>query len=98
MGHLGKIHLGLKGYLRSPDPSLEKQVDQSRKDFEALLPEYVKQNPKLFPQAASEEIERSFGLFKEGIDRTLESDAHRRGSRSVLEQNFTQMLYLIDHD
>src|SRR5258706_1453653 len=98
MGHLGKIHLGLKGYLRSPDPSLEKQVDDSRKDFEALLPDFVKQNPKLFPQAAAEEIRRTFGLFQEALDRTLESNTHRMVSRDLLEQNFTRILYLIDNN
>ncbi len=98
MGHLGKIHLGLKGYLRSPDPTLEKQVEVSRKDFEALLPDFVKQNPKLFPQAAAEEIKRTFGLFQEALDRTLESNTHRMVSRELLEQNFTRILYLIDNN
>ena len=51
-----------KGILRNPDPLLEKQVDESRAwDFEALLPDFVKQNPKLFPQAAADEIRRTFG-------------------------------------
>jgi PAS domain S-box-containing protein len=98
MGHLGKIHLGLEGYLRSGDPSLAGQVAESRKDFEALLPEFMKQNPKLFPPAAGEEIKRTFGLFKEAIDRTLEANTQRLERRGVLEQNFTKILYHIDHN
>src|SRR5438067_1392854 len=49
MGYLGKIHLGLQGYLRSAGSSLLDQVAQSRKDFATSLPEFQKQNPKLFP-------------------------------------------------
>jgi len=98
MGHLGKIHLAIQGYLRTPDPSLEKQADESRKDFETLLPDFVKQNPKLFPQTAAEEIRRTFGLFKESLDRTLEDNTHRIVGRAVLDENFTRILYLIDHN
>ncbi len=98
MGHLGKLHLALQGYLRTPDPSLEKQVRDSRSDFEALLPDFMKQNPKLFPQAAAEEIRRTFALLKDAIDRTLEDNAHQITSRTLLEQNFSTILYLIDHN
>jgi PAS domain S-box-containing protein len=98
LGHLGKIHLAIQGYLHNPDPTLEKQVDDSRADFEALLPDFVAQNPKLFPQAAAEEIRRTFGLFKESVARTMEANTHRLESRGILEQNFTQILYLIDHN
>jgi exonuclease VII large subunit len=83
MGHLGKIHVGLEGYLRSPDPSMEKQVAESRDDFEKLLPEFVGQNPKLFPQAASEEIKHVFAQFKEAISRTLETNTQRMQRRDV---------------
>jgi PAS domain S-box-containing protein len=97
LGHLGKIHVGLEGYLRSPDPSMEKQVAESREDFEKLLPEFVRQNPKLFPQVAGEEIKRVFGQFKETIGRTLDANALRMERRAILEQNFTRILYLIDN-
>ncbi len=98
MGHLGKINVGFTGYLQSSDPSLEKQIQESRKDFETLLPEFVRQNPKLFPQEAADEIKRTFGLYKESIDRTLEANSRRLAQRASLEQNFTHMLYLIDHN
>jgi len=98
MGHLGKINLAMEGYLRSSEPSQEQQVNESLADFEALLPDFVKQNPKLFPQGADDEIRRTFGLFKESLDRTLEANTHRMVSRGLLEQNFTQMLYLLDHN
>lgn len=96
MGHLGKIHLGLEGYLRSPGPSMEKQIAESRQDFEALLPEFAKQNPKLFPPKAGDEIGRTFGQYKEAIDRTLEANARRMQRRGILEKNFAQILYHID--
>ena len=98
MGHLGKIHLGLEGYLRSPDPSLEKQIAESRKDFDLLLPEFSQQNPKLFPQAANDEIKRTFGPFKDVLDHTLEMNSRRMESRAALDRNFDRILYLIDHD
>src|ERR1051326_5105926 len=98
MGHLGKIHLSLAGYLQSSDPALEKQMRESRKDFGALLPDFVHQNPKLFPQDAADEIKRTFGLYNEAIDRTIEANAHRMQQRSAIIQNFTRMLYLIDHN
>jgi len=98
MGHLGKIHLGLEGYLRSPDPSLEKQIAESRKDFDMLLPEFSQQNPKLFPQAANDEIKRTFGPFKDVIDHTLEINGRRMEGRAALDLNFDRILYLIEHD
>ncbi len=90
--------MSLQGYLRSPDPSLEKQVGDSRDEFEALLPEFVKQNPKLFPQTAAEEIRRTFGLFKEAIARTMDTNARRMEQRSRLDSNFERILFLIDHN
>ena len=98
LGQLGNIHVGLEGYLRSPDASLEKQMADSRKDFEMLLPEFTLQNPNLFPQAASDEIKRAFSLFKETIDHTLEANNRRMDSRAALERNFARTLYLISHD
>ncbi len=98
MGHLGKIHLGLQGYLRSPDALLLEQVVQSRKDFEASLPEFAKENPKLFPKVAMEEIARVFTMFNESIDRALEANTHRMQTRSTLDQNFTRIVFLIDHN
>jgi PAS domain S-box-containing protein len=98
LGHLGKIHLALEGYLRSPDPSLEKQMVESRKDFEMLLPEFTRQNPNLFPAAASDEIKRAFDLFKETIDHTLEANNRRMEGRSALGKNFDRILFLIEHN
>src|SRR5258708_3111675 len=98
LGHLGKIRLSLQGYLRSPDPGLEKQVNDSRDEFQALLPEFVKQNPKLFPQTAAEEIKRTFGLFKEAMERTMENNSKRMELRGRLEKNFERILFLIDHN
>ena len=88
LGHIGKAHLGLEGYLRSSNPSLLSQAEESLKEFESLLPDFVKQNPKLFPQAAEEEISRTFGLFKETIQRTLEDNTRRTQSRSSLENAY----------
>jgi PAS domain S-box-containing protein len=98
LGHLGKMHLGLRGYLRSPDASLEKQVAQSRLDFEASLPEFERENPKLFPPTAGEEIRRTFGVFQEAIERTLEANARRMEQRSALDRNFAQMIEQIDRN
>ena len=98
MGQLGKIHVGLEGYLRSPNPSLERQIAESRKDFESLIPEFAKQNPKLFPPIADEEIQRTFGLYQEAIDHTMDASALRMQRRGVLDSNFSRILILIDHD
>ena len=98
MGHLGKIHLGLEGYLRSPDPSLEKQIDDSRKDFEALLPDFIQQNPKLFSPTVADEIKRIFALYKDAIKHTLDANTQRVERRDVLEKNFNRILFLIDHN
>lgn len=98
LGQLGKIHVGLEGYLRSPNPSLEKQIAESRRDFESLLPEFAKQNPKLFPPIADDEIKGAFGLYKEAIDHTMEASALRMQRRGALENNFARILILIDHD
>lgn len=95
-GHLGKIHLSLQGYLRSPDPSLAKQAADSRQDFESSLPEFAGQNPRLFPSEAADEIRRAFELFKGAIDQTLEANTRRTRNRGLLEQNFTRMLDLLD--
>jgi len=98
LSQLGNIHVALEGYLRSPDASLEKQMVESRKDFEMLLPEFTLQNPKLFPPMANDEIKRAFTLFKETIDHTLEANNHRMDGRTALEKNFSRILFLIDHD
>ena len=98
LGQLGSIHVTLEGYLRSPDASLEKQIAESRRDFEMLLPEFTRQNPKLFPEAAGDEIKRAFALFKETIDHTLDTNIRRMESRAALETNFSRILYLIDHE
>jgi PAS domain S-box-containing protein len=98
MGHLGKIHLGMEGYLRSPSDSILEQVAQSRKDFTISMPEFERQNPKLFPKAAVEEIARSFKTFQESVDHTLEVNAKWRETRNALEQNFTHLIFLIEHN
>ncbi|MFA5975401.1 MAG: PAS domain-containing protein [Elusimicrobiota bacterium] len=97
MGHLGKIRIGLQGYLCSQDASLLKQVADSRQDFEASLPEFAHQNPSLFPPEAAREIRNAFDLFKEAVDRTLEANTRRLSQWGVLEQNFTRILFLIEH-
>jgi len=98
LGQLGKIQLSLKGYLRNPESSPEKQVNESRDEFESLLPEFVRQNPKLFPQTAAEEIRRTFGQYKEAIIRTRDTNSRRMEQRDILDKNFAQILYLIDHN
>ncbi|HVO33889.1 MAG TPA: PAS domain-containing protein [Elusimicrobiota bacterium] len=96
LGHLGKIHLALQGYLRSLDASLERQLVESRQDFEAALPEFQRENSRLFPPAANEEIRSSFSLYKESIDRTMEASRRRADHRALLDQNFGQMIFLIE--
>ena len=98
LGHLGKIQVSLNSYLRTLDPSLDKQVSESRDEFETLLPEFVRQNPKLFPQTAAEEIKRTFGLYKEAITRTLDMNQRRMEQRAVLDKNFARILFLIEHN
>jgi PAS domain S-box-containing protein len=98
LGQLGKIHVALEGYLRSPDASLEKQIDESRKDFEMLLPEFTRQNPKLFPAAANDEIKRGFEILKGTIDHTLDANIHRMAGRAALAGNFERILLLIEHN
>ncbi len=61
LGHLDKISLSLSAYLRSPDAALLQQIDASRKDFENSLPEFERQNKRLFPPAAGEEIRTAYG-------------------------------------
>ncbi len=97
LGHLGKIHLGLGAYLRNPDPSMEKQIAESQKEFAALVPEFMKQNAKLFPKTACDEIKRTFSLYQESISHTLAANVLRMERRGVLEKNFTRLLYVIDN-
>src|SRR4029077_17773815 len=98
MGHLGKIRLGLQGFLRSGDASMADQAAQSRKDFDALLPEFEKQNPHLFPSAAREEIRKAFHSYQESVDHTLQQNTHRMDLRHALDQNFVQIIGFIDHN
>jgi PAS domain S-box-containing protein len=97
-GYLGKIHVGLQGYLHSPDPTLLDQVAQSRKDFEASLPEFQKENARLFPQIAVDEIRRSFAMFQESVDHTLDENNQRLKLRETLDQNFSRLIYIIEHN
>ena len=98
MGHLGKIRLGLQGFLRSGDTSMADQSVLSRKEFESLLPEFEKQNPHLFPPVARNEIHKTFHLYQDSIDHTLQENTHRMDLRHNLDQNFTQIITLIDHN
>ena len=59
LGHLDKIQLSLAAFLRAPEPSLLKQISDSRLDFENSLPEFERQNKRLFPPEASSEIRTS---------------------------------------
>src|SRR5258708_857104 len=97
MGHLGKIRLGLQGFLGSGDTALAEQVAQSRKDFDAALPEFQKENPRLFPKSAVDEIRRAVDAYKEAIDHTLGANVKRTKSRNTLDQNFARIVSLIDH-
>ena len=97
-GSLGKIHLSLEAYLRNPDPSLEKQIADSQKDFETQLPEFMHENPKMFPQMADEEITRTFDVFKGAISHAMETNAQRMEDRAALEQNFSRMIFILDHN
>jgi PAS domain S-box-containing protein len=91
MGHLGKIHLSLQGYLRSADPSLSEQALKASGEFEASIPEFQKENPKLFPKQAVEEIGRTFDLFKQAVTHTLDANARRQSARKSLEENFAMI-------
>jgi PAS domain S-box-containing protein len=97
-GHLGKIHLGLEGVFSGAEPSLADQVAESRKDFEAALPEFQKQNPRLFPAAAVEEISRTFGVFTQSIDHALNAHTNRVKTRSSLDENFARLLSSIERN
>ena len=96
MGYLGKAHVGLEGFLRSSDPALNDQVVQTRKDFDSAVAEFEHQNPKLFPKIAVDEIRRTFKAYKESVDQTLIAHSKRAAARSVLDQNFAQILSIID--
>jgi hypothetical protein len=98
MGYLGKIHLGLQGYLRTSDKAVLEQVALSRKDFTLSLPEFQKQNPKLFPKSAVEEIQRSYGIFNQAVDHTLEGNVRRMKVRGQIDQNFARILMLIERN
>jgi PAS domain S-box-containing protein len=98
LGHLGKIRLGLQGFLGSGDPALFDQMMQSRKDFESALPEFEKENPRLFPKTAVEEIRRQFDAFKQSIDHTLDANTKRTNNRAAMDQNFARIIVLIDHN
>src|SRR5207302_1662720 len=73
-------------------------VAQSRKDFQASLPEFQRQNPALFPKIAVEEIRRTFGVYGESIDHTLETHNNRAQNRAKMDQNFARIITLIDHE
>ena len=96
-GHLDKIHLSALAYLRSPDAALPAQIKQSEKEFEGSLREFEKQNPRLFPAKAAEEIRDVFALLEDSVSDTMKLAADRTGRRSTWEQNFNAMLFLIDH-
>jgi PAS domain S-box-containing protein len=98
MGHLGKMRLALQGHLQSGDPALSDQAAQSRKDFLASLPEFARQSPRLFPKNAVEEIKRSFKTYAESMDQTLAANIRRAKSRAAVDDNFTRIIYLIDHN
>lgn len=96
LGHLDKISLSLSAYLRSPDATLLKQIDQSRNDFENSLPEFERQNKRLFPPAAGEEIRMAYEAMKASLEEAVEISARRSERRASVSGNFKQMLYLID--
>ncbi len=101
LGHLGKIHLSLEGYLRSlTDPLCLKnrQVGDSRKEISTRsFQNLCAKIPKLFPQKGAEQIKRTFNLYKEAIDHTLD-DNIRRIARRELIRTLTRLLYLIGHE
>lgn len=92
VGHLGKIRLGLQGFLRSGDRSLSDQAARGAAEFEASLPEFQKQNEKLFPPAAVSEIREAFAGYKQSMERVLTVNAERQDTRSRLDQNFSQII------
>lgn len=96
LGHLDKIHLSVLAYLRSPDPAPLKQVADSQRDFENSLPEFERQNRRLFPPMASEEIRRTYEMMKSSVEQTLSVSAKRVERRAVSDENFKRMLYLIE--
>lgn len=96
-GHLDKIQLSALAYLRSPDAALPAQVDRSEKEFEGSLHEFEKQNPRLFPAKAGEEILDIFGLLESAVSDTMKFTADRAARRASWEQNFSTMLFLMDH-
>ncbi len=96
LGHLDKISLSLSAYLRSPDPAPLKQITDSRQDFENSLPEFERQNKRLFPQEAGEQIQSAYEAMKSSLDEAVEVSARRSERRASFDQNFKQMLFLID--
>jgi len=96
LGHLDKIQLSLDAYLRSPDPSLLKQIADSRQDFENSLPEFERQNKRLFPPEASAAIRESYEVMKSSLDQAVEVSSRRSERLASLEANFKQMLDLVE--
>jgi len=95
-GHLDKIELSLSAYLRSPDPAPLKQIIDSRRDFENSLPEFEHQNKRLFPPEASKEILEAYETMKSSLDQAVDVSTRRSEKRISAEENFKQMIYLID--
>src|SRR5439155_5551949 len=63
---------------------------------ENSLPEFERQNKRLFPPAAAEDIRAAYEAMKSSLDEAVEVSARRSERRATIENNFKQMLYLID--
>lgn len=96
VGQLDKIHLSLQGYLRSRDQALLQQVQNGQADFEKSVPEFEKQNPRLLPLAAGDEILQDYKVFKESAKHLMEVSQERASFWTTADNNFENMLVLLD--
>jgi PAS domain S-box-containing protein len=95
--HLDKIELTVRGYLSTRDGSLLKQVAGIEQDFERLVPDFQRQDPRLFPPAASSEILQTYRVLKDSVDWALRTTSQRAERWTAADGVFSQMLYLVEN-
>ncbi len=98
MGNLEKVHIALQGFLRSADPAMEEQIAKSLQEFQSSIPEFQKQNAKLFPKQAVEEIGLAFSGLKKSIEELLKLNVRRQASRTKLEAGFARIITLLEQN
>jgi len=95
VGHLDKMNWSLQGYVRSHDASMPAHLAQGQKDFEESIPEFHRQNPRLFPSQAQVSILKDYRSLKELIERLVHATDEQAARWIKSEDNFKQMLYLL---